>query len=71
MPEQPPREPLDWPREPPDWPRKPLLPYNGLALDRAAGRRADDAWLRGVARRQQATDRRGSYNPGLSFPAAA
>jgi hypothetical protein len=44
MPEQP-------PREPPDWPREPLLPYNGLALDRAVGRRADDAWLRGVARR--------------------
>ena len=36
---------------PPDWPREPLLPYNGLALDRAAGWRADDAWLRGVARR--------------------
>ena len=39
------------PREPPGWPREPLLPYNGLALDRAAGWRADDAWLRGVARR--------------------
>jgi len=39
------------PEEPPDWPREPLLTYNGLALDRAAGRRADDAWLRGVARR--------------------
>ncbi len=31
-------------------PREPLLPYNGLALDRAAGRRADEAWLRAVAR---------------------
>jgi NAD+ diphosphatase len=27
----------------------PPLPYNGLALDRAAGRRADEAWLRRVA----------------------
>jgi NAD+ diphosphatase len=51
MPEQPPREPLARPRELPDWPREPPLPYNGLALDRAAGRRADDTWLRGVARR--------------------
>ena len=29
---------------------EPPLPYNGLALDRAAGRRSDETWLRGVAR---------------------
>jgi NAD+ diphosphatase len=28
------------------------LPYNGLALDRAAGRRGDQAWLRGLRERQ-------------------
>jgi NAD+ diphosphatase len=28
------------------------LPYNGLALDRAAGRRGDEAWLRGLRERQ-------------------
>ncbi len=39
------------PQQSPDSPREPLLPYNGLALDRAAGRRSDEAWLRGVARR--------------------
>ena len=32
-------------------PGEPPLPYNGLALDRAAGRRGDETWLRGVARR--------------------
>jgi NADH pyrophosphatase NudC (nudix superfamily) len=30
------------------------LPYNGLALDRAAGRRGDEAWLRGLRERQDA-----------------
>jgi NAD+ diphosphatase len=30
----------------------PDLPYNGLALDRAAGRRGDQAWLRGIQERQ-------------------
>ena len=29
---------------------EPPLPYNGLALDRAAGCRSDETWLRGVAR---------------------
>jgi NAD+ diphosphatase len=28
------------------------LPYNGLTLDRAAGRRGDEAWLRGLRERQ-------------------
>ena len=31
--------------------REPDLPYNGLALDRAAGRRGSAAWRRGVAER--------------------
>ncbi len=35
----------------PDWPREPPLAYNGLAIDRAAGRRGDEAWLRDIARR--------------------
>jgi NAD+ diphosphatase len=30
--------------------REPPLPYNGLGLDRGAGRRGDETWLRGVAR---------------------
>lgn len=29
---------------------EPPLPYNGLAFDRAAGRRGDETWLRGIAR---------------------
>lgn len=41
----PPREPVQAPPR-----REPPLPYNSLALDRAAGRRGDEAWLRGVAR---------------------
>ena len=31
--------------------REPDLPYNGLTLDRAAGRRGNAAWRRGVAER--------------------
>jgi NAD+ diphosphatase len=42
----PPREPVQAAAPP----HEPPLPYNRLAFDRAAGRRGDEAWLRGVAR---------------------